>query len=450
MHVIQEYERPEWPIFASVSEEALKEKILKTINYMQYLTDKAETENRDLTQQEATDFDAHWAHFKTLEARLNGMEHLTGADRRGTGRKTTAQGPNDVGYPGNSILPRAQSGTRSVTAPLIVGKTKEGQDILGYRPGQSLPVSGPPLDYDLGAWARAAFSGDFESIRAQSQTEGVGSDGGFLVPPRLAGQVLDLIRAKARVIQAGAVTVQMDSSTLSFARQTADPTTGWRGELVALPASKIQFDLVNFRAYAIGCTVTLSEEVIMDAPNLTQILQDALGKKMALAFDEAFLTGTGVGQPLGVLVADGVQEIPTVGVLAGYGPFSEAAGKLWEANFEPSGLILNPKTAQKLDELVDQNDQPLKPIPSRETYPKYMTTQMPDVANVSSAVLGDWSQYYVAMRTNGVRVDFSKDATVNNIPGFQNLAVHVRCWARLDGMPVRPNAFVKLTGITTS
>jgi HK97 family phage major capsid protein len=198
------------------------------------------------------------------------------------------------------------------------------------------------------------------------------------------------------------------------------------------------------------CTITVSEEIIMDAPNLTQILERALSEKMALAFDESFLTGTGVGMPLGVLVADGVQEVATVGALASYAKFSEAVGKLWEQNFEPTGILLNGRTAMKIDGLTDGDDNPLRAPESWTNLTKYRTNQLLEVAGSSSAVVGDWSHYLVAMRTNGVRIEFNRAATVNNIPAFQNLAVHVRCWARIDGMPVRPNAFVKLTGITTT
>lgn len=442
--------------FASVDLNALNQRLVVLARACREITDAADAAKRDLTAAEdarLSDLIFQSESVEALKARMEGENEYT--PRQGTGRRTTAQGPNDIDYSATEFpFARAQRRETPSTG-LILGKTKEGKIITGYRPNESLPVSGPQLDYDLGMWARAAYSGDWASIRAQSQTEGVGADGGFLVPPRLSQSVIEFIRNQASVIRAGAITTVMDSSSLSFARQISDPTVGWRGELVALPASKITFDMVNFRAHSIGCTITLSEEIIMDAPNLTQILETALSAKMALAFDESFLLGDGVGKPLGVTVADGVQTLAAVGDLqsigtGGYSPFSEAAGKLWAQNFTPTGLLYNGKTAWKVDDLKDMENRPLQPNPSFNSYPKFVTNQLPEVANVSTAILADWSHYLIAMRTNGVRIDFSKDATVNNIPAFQNLAVQVRCWARLDGMPVRPNAFVLLPGILTT
>jgi HK97 family phage major capsid protein len=259
MNVVElETERPQWPIFAAVDLNLLKQRSGVLKNACDAIIAKCDAEKRDLTSEEdnrLADLIFQQESVAELIGRLESENETYPSHKnmKGMGRRTTPQGPEDVDYRVDSILPRAQGrGTRSATAPLLLGKTREGEEILGFRPGQPLPVSGPQLSYDLGAWARAAYSGDWQSIRAQSQTEGVGTDGGFLVPPRLSQEVMELIRNRAQVLRAGAITTPMDSSTLSFARQISDPTVGFRGELQALPASKITFDMVNFRAHAIG------------------------------------------------------------------------------------------------------------------------------------------------------------------------------------------------------
>jgi HK97 family phage major capsid protein len=287
----------------------LKKQSASLLDRCQGIQSKSETERRNMTAEEQAEYDRLYRRFLANE-----QEILS----QGTGRKTSPEGPNS----------RMRGGSGSSGAGVIVGKTKGGEEVRAYRPNESLPVSGPVLPFDFGAWMRRCWNGTTGDIRADAMTESAGADGGFAVPQRMAAEILDIVRNKAQVLNAGALTIPMDSRELELVKQIGDPTAYWRGELEAIPPSKMTFAMQTFRAHSLAATITLSEELLADAKNFGAMLQNALGSALALALDKACLSGTGIVQPLGILNTPGVQTTGAVGTLADYGDFSEAAGKL--------------------------------------------------------------------------------------------------------------------------
>jgi HK97 family phage major capsid protein len=265
----------------------------------------------------------------------------------------------------------------------------------------------------------------------------------------MASEILAIVRNKAQVVNAGALTIPMDSRELELVKQVSDVTAYWRGELEAITPSQMTFEMQTFRAHTVAAIVTLSEELLADAKNFGPMLEQSLGSALALALDKACLVGGGVVQPLGVINTPGVQTTGAVGTLADYADFSEAAGKLWAANFTPTALLFNAKIAAKLDALVDGEERPLTPPASWGQYAHLMTNQIEESGGTSTAILGAWKNLWIALRQE-VKIEFNRSATVDSVNAFSQLAVHVRCWMRVDAAVVRPSAFVLIPGITTT
>jgi HK97 family phage major capsid protein len=428
----------------------LKDKNNYLHKQMNDIVRKSDAERRDMTESETTQFNALYSQYLTNEQEILNAKH---GNEQGSGRKTSPEPPRGS-MRGDFQAPLSMRGDL-VTAGdrIVLGKAKDGKQIRGYRPNEPLPFHGKPVGYSFGDWARASYSGDYSKIRAAAgdvQQEGVGSDGGFLVPTQFSQQLVELARARAQVLNAGAVVIPTTSNEIEFAKQETDPTAHWRGELQSITPSEATFSKVVFHSHSLAAIVTMSEELLMDSPNAGEVLQQALGQALGLKLDQAFLSGDGVGKPLGILTASGVQSVTVGGALSAYSKFSEAWGKILNANFTPNALLLNALTAAKLDALADTTLQPLQPPPSWNLYSHLVTNQLTETASASDAILGDFSNYWVAMRTDGVRIEFDRSGTVGGINAFSDLAVHIRCWLRADGQPVRPAAFVKLTNITTS
>lgn len=442
-----------WFMVAAVDLHALKVKSFTLARECNDIVKAAKSEKRDLTNEEYRRWEDLASQYEIVEAQITSLEandDYGNAMLRGTGRRTTAQGPDDLDHNAESFSPRAQRREPQSTG-LIVGKTKEGNLIRAYRPKEALPMaSAQSVNYDFQDWIRAIYTGDYSSIRAETtQTEGVGGDGGWLVHPQFSRTVIELIRNKTQVVNAGALTIPMETNSLTFAKQVTDPSAYWRGELQPIPPSKATFEAVHFQAHSLGVIVTMSEELLMDSPNAGTILQTALASALALKLDSSFLSGDGVGKPTGVTVTDGVQSTAAVGTLSSYAPFSEAAGKLWATNHTPGALLMNGLTAAKIDALVDAEDRPLLPPPSWSQYAHLITNQIEQSGTTSTAILADWSNLWIGMRME-VRIDFDRSATAAGVNAFESLGVHARGWLRADAMVVRPSAFVLIPGITTT
>ena len=70
-------------------------------------------------------------------------------------------------------------------------------------------------------------------------------DGGILLDSAVSARVIDLARAKTRVIEAGAMTLPMDAREITIARVESEPSPAWRGHGSARSTVHERHDRVN-------------------------------------------------------------------------------------------------------------------------------------------------------------------------------------------------------------
>ena len=87
-------------------------------------------------------------------------------------------------------------------------------------------------EVDFGKYLRGMVTGRWENAdrERRAMSEGTDAVGGFLVPTILSGQIIDLVRNKTRVMEAGATLVPMESRKVDVARWEGDPTMAWHSE----------------------------------------------------------------------------------------------------------------------------------------------------------------------------------------------------------------------------
>jgi len=286
---------------------------------------------------------------------------------------------------------------------------------------------------------------------------GTGGAGGFAVPAPLSARVIDKARLVARVMQAGALTIPMDSSTMKIARVAGDPTAAWKLENAAATASDMVLEQVELTARTLMGYVKSSVELIEDAqPGIDDVIENALAGALARELDRAALRGSGTPpEPRGIRNTTGVaiQSMGTNGLaLANYDPFSTAVQTVRAANFEPNAIIYSPRTAGNLDRLKDTTNQPLQPPPSVDGLLKLPTAQVPDNLTqgssslASDAYVGQWDQLLIGMRQRLV-IEASREASDATDSAFRQLQVHIRAYLRADVAVAQPSAFVVVTGI---
>lgn len=305
----------------------------------------------------------------------------------------------------------------------------------------------PRENVGLAKWLKAIITGDWTDVPAPVKAMSVGSvgAGGVLVPGPLSVRLIDLARNQARVMQAGAITVPMESSTLKIARLTGDPSGEWKAENAALSQeSELSFDSVELQAHTLMTIATMSVELAEDGRDVDNVIERSLAAALALELDRAALYGSGSGEePLGIISTPGVDVTDTsAGLPGGYADFSYAVERIRGGNYEPNAVIYSPGVAGILDRLVDSTGQPLQPLPSFAELRKLTTNQ----AAAGDAFVGDWSQLLVGLRTN-LTIEASREAATETGNAFSKLQVKVRAYLRADVAVADVAAFNVLTDI---
>lgn len=381
----------------------------------------AAAEGRDLTQAES-------ARCNALTAEV---ERLCQQSR---GRQSEPDAPGGTG------------GARRATA-----RTADGREVRLYRPGEGL-VQGQEADVlNVGALVRGMATGRWLGAEREQRALSGASDvgGGFALNVPTAAWIIDLARAKSVVVPAGAMTIPMDSAELKIACLDADVTAYWRPENVAITESEPQFGMFTMRSYTVAALAKMSVELVEDAPNAAQLVEDSIAAALGREFDRVGLMGSGVQEPHGIYGTEGVQTITAVGALDGYDKFSEAVQKIAEQNGQAKSLIMAPRTAGEIDRLKNGEGDPLESCPSWATIGKFVTTQIPITLGGGTetiAIVGDFSQLLLGLRTD-VKLEVSRQAADASGSAFGKLQVWVRAYLRGDVCVSRPAHFCTLSGI---
>lgn len=148
------------------------------------------------------------------------------------------------------------------------------------------------------------------------------ADGGYLVPENLRSQLLE-ISLESAVVRPRATVVPMDSARVPFpvidVTSNASSVFGgmiayWGEESAALTDANPKFARVTLDAKKLTGLSVVPNELLQDSVISFAALIERLWP-MTLAFeeDDAFMTGSGVGKPLGFL---GAQNVASIAVAA--------------------------------------------------------------------------------------------------------------------------------------
>ncbi len=431
----------------------------KLKNEMRSLLDKVRGENRQFTEQEET----RWAAIKKELAAIS--DFLDEEERQKKQDQFWSAPAGQAGEPAENkpeSARQAAAGLRTIQAP-------NGREIRCFSKGArlydhldfQLPDGIRKEDLNLGRWMRGVVTGDWSGAEAEKRAQGIGSGsvGGYLVPTPLSARIIDLARNQARVLQAGAQIIPMESAELTVGRIDADPAAYWVPENVAGTFGDMTLGAYVLKAKKIMALARSSVELIEDGQNVAEILESALSNALALELDRACLYGAGAGgEPQGIKGSEGVQEVDmgdNGGALTDYSKFSEALEKVQSANGPADGIsiILNPRELGTLDRLVETGTgQPLNPPESWKRMAKYATNQIPknltkgSANNASDAFVGDFSQLWIGMRT-AVSIEVSRDAAAGNDSAFTQHQLWLKATLRADVMLAWPSWFVIIDGI---
>lgn len=184
--------------------------------------------------------------------------------------------------------------------------------------------------------------------------------GGSIVAPPEMGELIELLRNKEALVNAGARVVPLPpQGRLKYPRQTSASTTYWVGENAPINESIIGTGEVTLQGKKLAVLIKAPNELIRFAsPAAEALLRDDMTKSLALGLDLAGLQGSGNDyQPRGIINMPNINRIrssvtgTTSGdVVVGQDIYRMIAA-VEESNAEFEAFIMRPKTLYKYYQL---------------------------------------------------------------------------------------------------
>lgn len=209
------------------------------------------------------------------------------------------------------------------TNPMVNG-TKLGSQYNPKAPGAAINhLFNSTAEYLKAVWHGARSA---EAMKAQSDIRSiqnsfgsvVPSDGGFLIPEYLRSELLRvaleraMVRPRARIVPMETLTVPFPTidDTSHASNVYGGVTAYWTEESGSLTQTSATFGRVRLEAKKLTTYTEVPNELFQDSVlSLQMFINQIFPEAMAWFEDVAFISGTGVGEPLGFLNADAAVAI---------------------------------------------------------------------------------------------------------------------------------------------
>lgn len=293
----------------------------------------------------------------------------------------------------------------------------------------------------------------------------VDSEGGFLVGEDVQSDLM------ARAMNSGAVAkrcrvIPLSGSSNVLVLRAIDETSRangsrfggvqayWAAEGETITKSAPKFRKTRIEAEKLFGLAYVSEEALEDAAQLEAVVTDAFIKEIAFKLDDAIISGTGAGQPLGILnssalvtqAAEGSQTATTVNAanvakMFGrmYGPAS--AGAVW---------YINQDVFQQLPQMSISN-QPVflppggysaNPFGTLMGRPIEMIEQCSTLGTVGDIIFANFGEYILVQKGNVVAASSMHVRFINDEQTF-------KFTLRVNGSPAWNAALTPFKGSNT-
>lgn len=378
---------------------SLQERRLRVWEEAKALADKASDENRSFSGEE----EGSW---QSLNAELDALDKRIKAVIDGEQRAKDAE----------DAMTKLRGEPRGKAGQDAPGNSEELRKFLRGEGGRTFDVrpAGPVSFRDLSKLTSGA--------------------GGATVPTDFYGQLVAHLIETSAIMQAGATVLNTASGeTLQVPKTTAHSSAAIVTEAAAISESDPAFGQVSLGAYKYGTVIQVSRELLTDAGvDLEGYLSMQAGRALGNAFGAHTITGTGTGQPRGIVTdaTAGATGPTTVG--GGFGaqatadqgadllidlyhsvisPYRMSGSCRWIMNDGTAGVIRKIKTTDG-----QYIWQPSVVAGTPDTILSKPVLTDPNVADIGlsaeSVIFGDISQYFIRM-AGGIRFERSDEFAFN-------------------------------------
>ncbi len=272
------------------------------------ILNKAKAENRALSAEERTSFEAHTKAVEDISATLTAEEKFATMTNIHSDQRGSVQAGHDNALD-KPWGPEARAGETKAQrqARIKLGFGEYLSEVKNATLKQMNGGKGDPRLYALneGFEKRAAAAG---------ASEAVPSDGGFLIHPDFSNEILQLshdtglIYPFARKLPLNEFTnaikiPAVDERSRADGYRWGGVQMFWENEAQSLTSSKPTFSLLELVTKKLTGLYYATNEVLADSRLLGAVVLQAFGEEMGFKLDDGVIRGTGAGQLSGVLNA---------------------------------------------------------------------------------------------------------------------------------------------------
>lgn len=275
--------------------------------------------------------------------------------------------------------------------------------------------------------------------------EGVDADGGYLVPEEYDSRLIQALEDENIMRKLATRITTSGEHKINIA--ATKPAAAWIEEGGALTFGDATFDQILLDAHKLHVAIKVTEELLYDnAFGLENYIIDQFGKALANAEEDAFLNGTGVGQPLGLFAENGGGTVAKTVTALTADEIINLVYALKRAYRKDASFIINDQLIAQIRTLKDNNgaymwqpsyqsDEPDKLL----GYDVY-TSQF---APADAIAFGDYSYYNIGDRGTRSFKQLTELFAGNGMIGYV-------AKERVDGKLILPEAvqILKISGAT--
>lgn len=291
---------------------SLQAKDAEEAKAMRALIDKAEAEDRDLTDEEQKAFAQHKANRESLKSRIARAQETELAEAgmaAGADRQAAA----------TQLADHVVRGAPSSAVALPANAVLRVSENVDQDPGRGFRHVGDFCRSVFGAHMAQRSGGHFDQRLAPLMAQGfnaaapstfgneaTGVDGGFLVPPGFSQSIFTLsLEDQALLPMTDVMPVEGNGMSLPKDETTPWGSTGvrayWQSEATAATATKPVFGRTDLRLKKLMALVPMSDELLADTTALNAYIPPNMARSIRWKTDEAVLFGTGAGTPWGCM-----------------------------------------------------------------------------------------------------------------------------------------------------
>ena len=413
--------------------EELQNKLLTLNEAAQTIQATADGENRQLTDQEQADVEGIFNAFEETKTEIERRKQmqamqqdlLTATPRAAQHDDQQLMQQNSQ----NSQNSQARSSGPAASGSRIFSRTPrvealEDKGKYGFRSFGEFAMSvrgasarGGVIDPRLIANAPTTFS-----------QEGVGADGGFVVPPDFRTEIMRKVMGEESLLSlTDQQTTSSNSFTVPIDETTPWQTSGgvqayWENEAGQKQQSKIALTEMTTKLNKLIALVPVTDELLEDASSLTSYLRSKAPEKMLFRVNDSVVTGTGAGQPLGFLNSAATITIAPVAAQVADTVVFQNILSIWGRMYAPcrrnAVWLVNQDVEQQLMGLgfKDSSDHPVymppggladAPFGRLLGRPVIVSETAPALGDRGDISLVDMRTYLSITKTGGIRNDVS-------------------------------------------